>query len=95
MKICKLNFNSESSFSGEEQFYFEINFYNASNKDVSVMKIEHGNSAWKSDCVVSEVEDYKNLAKCYSDEFYSVDYSKKAYLVKILTITKKTEKNVK
>jgi len=95
MKICNLNFNPESSFSGEEQFYFEINFYSASNKDVSIMKIEHGNSAWKSDCEISETKDYKNLAKCYNDEFYSVDYSKKAYLVKILTITKKTEKNVK
>lgn len=93
--ICSLNFAPESSFNGEEQFYFEINFYNASNPQNPALEISHGNSAWKADCEISKDKDYKNLAKCNNEEFYSLDSSGKAYLIKILTITKKTEKNVK
>jgi hypothetical protein len=90
-EMCKLNFNSESDFNNENQFYFNIDFYNLEN---SVLNINYGNGDWKSYCEISNKE-YKNLVQCYNGTFYSVDDSQKNYLIKILTITRKTEKNVK
>ena len=93
LSMCNLNFAPEGSFNNEEQFYFEINFYEVVNKN-NVLNITHGNPAWKADCEISKSKDYKNLVKCSDETFYSLDNSKKLYSIKILTITKKTEKNV-
>jgi hypothetical protein len=95
LQFCSLNFAPESSFNNEEQFYFEINFYNISNQQKLLLEIQHGNSAWKADCEISKDKDYTNLVQCYNNSFYSLDSSGKSYLIKILTTTRKTEKNVK
>jgi hypothetical protein len=92
--ICSLNFNSEQTFNNENQFYFNVDFYDLENTATSILNINLGNSDWKSNCEFSDKE-YKNLVQCYEGSFYSVDNSKKSYLIKILTITRKTEKNVR
>jgi len=93
LKICELDFSPESTFDNAEQFYFEINISNI--KSGNNLEINYGNSEWKSDCEISENKTYKNLVKCSEENFYSTDKSDNLYSVKILSIVRKIEKNVK
>lgn len=87
---CGINFNSEFE---EEQYYFEIDFYDLTNLDKPFFKISNGNANYKADCGIEE--EYKRFAMCVEKRFYSVDELNNQYLIKILSIVAKINKNVK
>ncbi len=96
---CNFNFETEKkfkpgeSFTNETQYYVEINFYNLTTNE-NVFKISQGNSNFLADCEI-ESEDYERLVKCVDRNFYSLDDSENVYSINILSVIRKTEKNVK
>lgn len=91
---CHINFNVEESWEREPQYYFRVNFYNATNLENSVFDISKGDKNLIADWNIQEEKEYKRAAKGVEDDFFS-SYGGDLYLIKILTIIKKTEKNVK
>lgn len=95
LEKCHLNFDVEEEVWEEEpQYYFRVNFYNATNLENSVFEISKGNLNLVADCNIQEEKEYKRTARCVEDDFFSFN-GENLYLIKILTIIKKTEKNVK
>jgi len=45
--------------------------------------------------VIQEEEEYERLAKCVDKSFYSLDELGSQYIIKILVVVRKLEKNVK
>lgn len=89
---CKLTFGEDETES--PQYYLEVDFINfSSGKFLGVAK--EGNPNWKSDCIVQKEKEHKTLSKCFDRSFYSVDENNEQYLIKILTVVRKTEQNVK
>ena len=86
LKNCHLNFNSEIE---GQQYYIEIDFHNLS--DEKVFEIFAGDENLKSRC---EVMQYENAVKCVKKRFYSL-HNKEQYLIEILSVVKKIEKNEK
>ena len=93
LETCHLNFNSSEWDS--DQFYAEVNFYKIDNLENSAFMINKGNSDWKANCEIQEEKEYKKLAQCTEGSFYSIDDDNNQYIIKILTIVRKSEKNVK
>lgn len=93
LDTCKITFETEKTFNNEEQYYLEINFYNLNNEE-NAFKISQGNSNFKADCEI-ESENYERLVKCVSRDFYSLDSLSNVYKINILSVIRKTEKNVK
>ncbi|MFA5953657.1 MAG: hypothetical protein WC812_03625 [Candidatus Pacearchaeota archaeon] len=79
---------------GEIQEYFKVDIYNRKNSLNPVFNISKGNPNWKSDCYLED-KDHEKIVKCVENNFYSSDVSDNVYLIKILTIVRKTEQNVK
>lgn len=94
LENCHINLDVEDSFENDVQHYFRINFYNATNLDTSVFEISEGANKLTADCNIQEEKEYDRTAKCVEDSFFSFN-GEDLYLIKILTIIKKTEKNVK
>lgn len=88
---CSLNFDFKEEFSGVE-YYVGVNFFVREDSKEPEFSIDAGNKNWIADC---EVETGKKLVECYDNEFWSNSPAGKSYLVKIKSIIKKTEKNVK
>ena len=94
LENCNLNFDVEDTYDWNEQgqYYVGVEF---SQEENLVFEISEGNKNIISSCgVESEVEKEK-LAKCVEKKFYSLDSAGDVYSVKILSIVRKTEKNVK
>jgi hypothetical protein len=91
MEICKLNFEIEDVHGWREhgQYYVEINFYNFSTNQ-SISEIKKGNEALKMDCELKG----KTFPVCLERSFYTLDREKNQYQINILSIVRKTEKNV-
>ena len=94
LDTCHINLDVEESLEREPQYYFKINFYNATNLENSVFEIFKGAKNIVKDCNIQEEKEYERTAKCVEDSFFSFN-GEDLYLIKILTIIKKTEKNVK
>ena len=90
LETCKINFDSENE---EGQYFVEISFYNLTNLDEPLFEFSEGNSNYKEDCEIEEV--YERFAKCVEKRFYSVDELNNQYLIKVLSIVAKIDKNVK
>jgi uncharacterized protein with ACT and thioredoxin-like domain len=88
---CGINFNVEDVFS-EEQYLVEIDFYEVSGIN-PVHTISQGNKNFKAVCDISSNSDYEGLAKCYEKRLYVL--GDKQYLLNVLTIVAKGEKNVR
>ncbi len=85
MKTCDLTFETE--YEGP-QYYLQVELGDG-------FSIEEGNQNLVSSCgLEAEVEEEK-LAKCVERSFYSLDSAGNIYLIKILSIVRKTEKNVR
>lgn len=96
LDICHINLNVESTWEKKPQYYFEIDFYNSSNLDDSIFKIFKGDRNRIADCNIQEEKEYKRTAECVENSFFSFEKgSGDLYLIKILSVIKKTEKNVK
>jgi len=92
MEICALNFEvEEGELQDEIQYYLEVNFYESENNFFSLSK---GNLNLVSSCGLQEDNGEERLAKCVERDFYSLD-GEKLYLIKILSIVRKTEKIVR
>jgi len=92
-KNCKITFDTEENWKGEFQYYMGIDFFKVDDTDNPVFEISEGNLNLLSSCELQKEEQYDKLAKCVERRFYSV--GKEQYLIKILSIVRKTEKNVK
>ena len=93
LKSCHLNFKTTEW--EEEQYYTEINIYKLGDMNNAILSINAGDNKWLSSCELQEKGEQKNLPQCFRDNFYSVDDVNNQYIIKILTIVRKTEKNVK
>lgn len=90
---CHLNFNTTEW--GEEQYYAEINFYKLENVNSPVFSVKKGNSKWLPSCSLQENKNEEKLAQCSEKSFYSLDNLNNQYIIKILSVVRKSEKNVK
>jgi len=95
MEECKLNFEVEDIYGWREQgqYYVEINFYDFS-IDQSISSIKKGNEALKTDCGKG-----KTFPVCLERSFYALskkdqDQDQEQYQINILSIVRKTDKNV-
>jgi hypothetical protein len=95
LNSCHLIFSSSDW--KEEQYYAEVNFYNPSDLELSksLLTIKKGNSDWVSNCGLQKNQQYGKLAQCTEKVFYSLDDKNNQYIIKILSIVRKSEKNVK
>jgi hypothetical protein len=91
---CSLNFEAEREWE-VPQYYIQINFYKFDFQNNSVFEIVQGNKNLKEDCKIENNEDFGKISKCVERIFYSLDSDKNQYLIKILSVVKKTEKNAK
>ena len=87
---CNLNFEDTQDL----QYYVEVEFINFSSGS-SLNLVREGNINLKSDCVLQEEKEHKTLSKCLERNFYSVDENNQGHLIKILSVIRKTEQNVK
>jgi hypothetical protein len=94
LQNCRLTFEVEDTWGQEIQYLATIEFFKLGNLNSPVFKISQGNLNLFSSCVVQEDEEYDKLAKCVERRFYAVGAGEQ-YLVKILSVVRKTEKNVK
>jgi hypothetical protein len=93
LKECHLNFKSKEW--QDEQYYIEVNIYRLENLDNPVLSIDAGNKNWLSSCILQKNKEMEKLAKCVRKSFYSLDDKNGQYIIKILGVVRKTEKNVK
>lgn len=107
LKECNLNFSVEN-FSVEKgyewkkmpQYYIEINFYILESLENSVFNIVEGNENWKANCdfkpgIDLTKKEFERLPKCIKKRFYALGENNRQYLIEILSIVGKVEKNVK
>jgi len=90
-EICTINFQVEDAYGWRDrgQYYVEVEFLDFGTGQ-QVFEASEGNSGLKPDC---ELEG-KTLPVCIERSFYSIDENGNQYQVNILSIVRKTEKNV-
>jgi len=93
LKECGIVFEAEEKWKDEEQYYIGIDFYGIDDIENSLFNIFEGNLNWRSSC--KSQEEFEKLSVCVNNKFYSVDEENNQYLIKILSIVRKTEKNVR
>ncbi|MBU1252293.1 MAG: hypothetical protein KJ905_01660 [Nanoarchaeota archaeon] len=88
---CNLNFDVEDAYGWQDsgQFYLEVNFFNF-DSGTSIGEISEGNSGLKSDCG----QKGKNLPVCVDRDFYVIDKDNNQYKINVISVVRKTEKNV-
>ena len=92
LEECHLNFEVEDAYDWKQQgqYYLEIDFYNFStNQSIDIIK--EGNEDLKINCG----EKGKSLPVCLERSFYVLDREKNQYQIDILSIVRKTDKNVR
>ena len=90
LEKCNLNFNSSEE---KLQYYSQVNVFKGTDLDNSFYEVVQGNKNLKADCAVSE--EYEKVSKCVEKSFFTLDKSGNLYLIKILSVIDKSEKNVK
>jgi len=90
---CRLNFDPRGEFDFG-QYYVGIEFYSLNNLKAPMFELFGGNQNWVDDCGIEDVES-KKLVKCSEDNFFARDNQEGVYFVKILSIVRNTERNVK
>ncbi len=94
-EVWQKNFDvKEEIWQGNPQYYFKVDFYNASNLNIPLFDISEGDKNMIADCNIQEEKEYLRTARCVEDDFFSFN-EKDLYLIKIIVAVKKTEKNVK
>jgi len=94
---CSINFEVED-FKGWnlDQFYVETEIYDFDDTKNNfqgdlLKKFSQGNVALKDFCS----EKGKNFPKCVNRKFYAIDESNNQHIIGVLSIVRKTEKNVR
>ncbi|MEK6842632.1 MAG: hypothetical protein AABX84_02355, partial [Nanoarchaeota archaeon] len=100
---CNLDFDSEFE---DEQFYIQVDFYNLAAFETNIVNgksiiisepsaiIFDGNQNLKADCEIQKEKDFEKQSKCSEGRFYAVDENNLPYVVRVLSVVRKTEKNV-
>lgn len=89
---CNLVFETESK-SERGEYFLQTEFYDLNNEEV--FSISEGNSNLYADCKIED-DKYRKISKCIEREFYSLNpISDDVFKIKILSVIRKTEKNVK
>ena len=90
---CNLIFETKSE-SEREEYFLQTEFYDLDNE--KIFSISEGNSNLYADCKIED-DKYKRLSKCVEREFYSLSplSDKNVFKIKITSVIRKTEKNVK
>jgi hypothetical protein len=90
-EICAINFQAEDVYGWREtgQYYVGIEFLDFNTKQ-KISEISEGNQGLKPDCKLEG----KALPVCIERILYSVDKEGNQYQINILSIVRKTEKNV-
>jgi len=94
LEECSMTFDVEDKWEDEVQYYLEINFYNSSKGGGNVFNIAEGNKNLVLSCEIQDEKEYKREAKCIEESFFSLD-GDNLYLIKILSVVRKAEKNVR
>jgi len=99
MEKCNFNFNVESGYGedNEIQYFYRVEFYTLEEMENPKFNFYGGNKNWENDCFIvgKDDEEYSRLAKCTEKRFYALKEGKDQYLIKILSVVGKSEKNVK
>ena len=90
LEICDITFETEEDWD-VPQYYLEVGFYDS---DRLVFDFSEGNKNLISSCGAEKEIEKEKLARCVERDFYSLDDGN-SYLIKILSIVRKTEKNVR
>ena len=93
LKMCHLNFKSDEW--QDKQYYTEIKIYALEDLNNPVLNIAAGDNKWFSSCDLQADKKIQGLAQCVRKSFYSLDNSNNQYIIKILSVVRKSEKNVK
>lgn len=88
---CHLTFDTEKDWE-ELQYYFDVDVFNLD--ETLVTSFNEGNKNLITSCEIKN-EDYEKLPRCVEGRFYSVGENNEQYLIKILSIVWKSEKNIK
>lgn len=93
---CNLNLEVEDEKGWGEvmQYYVGVEIYGIGDLVNPKINFDEGNLNLLSSCEI-ESEEYERLAKCVEGRFYVLGKDKEQYLVNILSIVRKSEKNVK
>ena len=86
LHACNLNFETKEW--EDMQYYLEVEIPNA-------FIISEGNKNLVSSCGIESQVEEDNLARCMERSFYALDATNNAHLIKILSVVRKTEKNVR
>jgi hypothetical protein len=96
---CNFNFNVEEGYGEREeiQYFYKVEFYSPRDLINPVFSFYDGNSNWESECAIKKEnnKDYQRLAKCNERRFYAINEKGEQYLIKILSVIGKSEKNVR
>ena len=91
LQNCNLNFNTENSDGwNNDQYYIEINISNFSTGN-SIKLLSAGNKDLKDFCFTSST----NNPFCLNRSMYAISSDNAQYRIDILSIVRKTEKNVR
>lgn len=92
LEECNINLEVEQEFD-EEQYYFSVQIFEISDVSKDVFYMEQGNLNLVTSCDLDS-EDYDTIARCVEKKLYSTQDASQ-YLVRILGVVDKHEKNVK
>jgi hypothetical protein len=96
---CNFNFKVEEDYKDKEeiQYFYEIEFYTPEDLENPKFSLYDGNTNWKVDCFIKDEnnKEYAKLVKCTEKRFYALSEEGNQYLIKILSVIGKSEKNVK
>jgi len=98
---CNFNFDVEKGYGNGDteqiQYFYEVEFYAIKDLVNPSFSLNDGNSNWKGDCFIKKEnkKEYARLAKCKEKRFYALGEDGDQYLIKILSVIGKSEKNVK
>lgn len=94
LEECHLTFNVENENNWKEnlQYYLDVKIYDVNDFEKSLVDFNKGNRNLLTSCEIAS-KNYEKLAKCVEGKFYTL--GDKQYLVKVLSIIRKSEKNVK
>ncbi len=92
LEECHLIFNSSEW--KDEQYYIKVDFYKPEDLENTLLEIDAGDNRWVTSCALQENKEEERLSKCNEKKFYSLDDVNNQYIIKILAVVRKTEKNV-
>lgn len=91
LEYCYLDFSVENIWE-TPQYLLKVQIQKEENEIINSIQ---GNLNLISSCGGESIIEDTNIAKCVQKEFYTQDENGQVYLIKILSLVRKTEKNVR